>query len=200
MKKLLILLFIFSIVSINHAQEFRGMGLKVGATLTSQEWDYSLGSIDPDNRMGFNIGVFAEFFDLQFFSVVGEVNYVQKGLTNLEGIVAETLLGGDVRLNYLNLAALAKLRFNYVVFSPYIVAGPKIDIELNREAAIENLVVSNFSKERVGFKLGIGTELDLKSVILLAEFLYDADFNELYNENNLVIDSKSYDFRIGILF
>jgi hypothetical protein len=200
MKKVLLLALITLLYTSAEAQVVRGAGMKIGATLSSQTWDSQLTDVDPDSRMGFNIGAFVEFLDAPFFTIVGEVNYIQKGLSNLEAQIAENLLDGDIRLNYLNFTALAKLRLNYIAFSPYLVAGPKLDIELNREAIANSLIINNFKKERLGFRIGLGTEINLQAFDFLIELLYDADFNELYNENNLSINTRSYDLRVGIMF
>jgi hypothetical protein len=200
MKKTILLLVLILFAGISQAQLLRGMGIKAGLTFANQDWNHPITDVGPDSRAGFNLGIFAEFFDMPLFSVVGELNYVQKGVRNIEGQIAETLLGGNIRLNYLNISALAKLRIDYPAVSPYIVAGPKLDIELNRDAAVENIIVNNFNKERLGFKLGVGTEIRFPALTMLAELIYDADFNELYNSNNLSINTKAYDLRIGIMF
>jgi hypothetical protein len=200
MKKLVTITLVLLFAGISQAQLLRGAGIKLGVTFASQNWDYAVVNIDPDTRVGFNIGAFAEFFDIPVFSVVGEVNYVQKGLRNLEASIFDEFLDGHVRLDYLNFSVLGKARLHYVAVSPYIVAGPKLDIEINRNAIEESLILSNFNKERLGFKIGIGTEIHLLYASLLVEFIYDADFNELYSNNNLSIDSKSYDLRIGVMF
>jgi hypothetical protein len=200
MKKILIIFIIVLFAGVNHAQLLRGAGVKLGLTIASQEWDYAPVNIDPNNRAGFNIGIFAEFFDMPIVSVIGEINYVQKGLTGLGGIIFDETLGGDIRLNYLNFSVLGKLRIDYIAVSPYIVAGPKLDIELSRDAIANSLIINNFSKERLGFKIGLGTEIHLPAASLLVEVLYDTDFNQLYNQNNLSIDTKSYDLRIGLMF
>ncbi len=51
-----------------------------------------------------------------------------------------------------------------------------------------------------GLKAGIGTEVNLIAFNLLAEFVYDADFKELFENDNLKINTNSYDLRVGILF
>ena len=62
-----------------------------------------------------------------------------------------------------------------------------------------NVVEENLDKNKLGFKVGIGTEINLLSLNLLAEILYDADFDELYKNENLKINSNSFDLRVGII-
>jgi hypothetical protein len=203
MKKLLIVGFILVLCTASQAQFIRGYGLKVGGTVANQVWDYTGQSIiEPDGKVGFNLGGFIEFLDLPAISVVGEVNYVQKRaeedvavttIENPDGVGTQTYNFGD---DYLNISALAKLRFSMVVIAPYIVAGPKIDFSLNRQ--IDTDFEDDFKNARFGFKIGVGTEVDLKVIHLLAEFIYDYDANSLYKGNDLEIKTNSFDFRIGI--
>jgi len=49
-----------------------------------------------------------------------------------------------------------------------------------------------------GFKIGVGSEFKFDSFNLLAEILYDYNFNDLYKGEYLTVTSDSFDFRIGI--
>ena len=51
-----------------------------------------------------------------------------------------------------------------------------------------------------GIKIGIGSEIELGTFNLLAEILYDYNFNDLYEGEYLTVTSDSFDFRIGIMF
>jgi len=215
MKKLLVVLFIIILSSALQAQFIRGYGIKVGATISSQDWEYSnlsgisSASFDSDNRLGLNIGVYAELLNIPFFSVVAELNYLQKGM-ELDGPITtvDNPIGTsqsttwDTRIDYINLSALGKLRLNYGLLSPYIVAGPKMDFEINKESSFgsENEVESKFEENRLGFKVGVGTEIKLLAFNVLAEIIYDADFNELFENENLKVNTNSFDLRVGLLF
>jgi opacity protein-like surface antigen len=211
MKRLLFFIVVVIFQSSVSAQLIRGYGLKLGSTISNQSWEYdqSVGaSFDPDNRTGLNIGVFAEFLDIPLLSVVAEVNYVQKGMkdevaiTTAESPYPESFITWDTRIDYLNLTALAKLRLNYGVLSPYLVLGPKIDFELNQDRSIDggSIVEDEFNTSRFGLKVGIGTEVNLLPITFLVEILYDVDFDELYKNENLKVSSNSFDIRVGIMF
>ena len=210
MKKFFATIILITLISFNaDAQFVRGFGLKVGGTIANQAWDYTTDiNFDPDNKLGFNIGLFAEFLDVPFLSVVGELNYVQKGVE--EEVNVATVQNPDgagetttwtISNNYLNLSLLGKIRMNLVVVSPYIIAGPKMDFEVNRDYDFGNAPFGDeFKKSRFGMKVGAGTEINLVVVNLLAEFIYDFDFNPLYEGEFLEIKTSSFDFRIGIYF
>ncbi|MBK7377910.1 MAG: hypothetical protein IPJ03_02720 [Ignavibacteriales bacterium] len=76
-----------------------------------------------------------------------------------------------------------------------------MDFEFNKINSLGtvNDVEENFNKNRFGFKLGIGTEIKLLSLNLLAEILYNKDFNELFENENLKVNSNSFDLRVGII-
>jgi hypothetical protein len=205
-----ILIFSF-LVTASHAQILRGYGFKIGATLASEDWDYTRLSTDftPDSRWGFNLGVFGEFLNIPYFSLVTELNYVQKGMTKELPVTTITHPDGtgeyvtwDSRIDYLNLSALGKLRSGFGLFTPYIFIGPKIDFELGVDNSLgtTNEVEENFNSIMYGLKVGGGTEIKLTSFSLLAEIIYDYNFNDLYKNEYLTVTASSVDFRIGIIF
>lgn len=204
MKRLILgLIFILISSTVAQAQLVRAWGLKAGATFSKQEWDYTSSADNPEkyNRTGLNIGGFVELLNNPLFTIVTEANYIQKGAENsvtvpLPGPDAE--ITSDRRIDYLNFAALGKLRINLGIVQPYVLAGPKIDFEIEKTNSVP--FQDNFQKGRWGFKVGIGGEVNILPINLLAELLYDADFNDLYDTQDLNINTSSVDLRVGILF
>ncbi|MCP5063473.1 MAG: PorT family protein [Ignavibacteriae bacterium] len=210
MKKVIFILIIFS-TTISYSQIIKDFGLKIGGTLSHQNWDYSNSSLNinfsPDNKLGFNFGVFVESSNISFFNVVGELNFIQKG--SQEEFIVKTFESpsgtGETKLwklglNYLNLSILAKPNLNLGLVKPYLLVGPKIDLELSKSIDSNESFYDEFSKSRIGLKLGVGSEINIINIRFLAEFIYDTDFANLYKNENLEITSDSYDFRIGIYF
>ena len=95
-----------------------------------------------------------------------------------------------------------KLRFDFTIFTPYLVIGPKVDLEINNVNSFgsANEVEENFNSIMYGIKVGGGTEIKLNSFSILAEIIYDYNFNDLYKNEYLTVTASSVDFRIGILF
>ncbi len=211
MKKFFLALILVTFISTSQAQFVRGYGLKLGTTVANQDWEYvpSLNvTLSPDNRLGLNIGFFAELLNNPILSIVTEVNYVQKGMkTDIEKTTVSNpdgtgeFITWDTRVDYINLSALGKFRVKLGIVSPYVIAGPKIDFEINKVFSLDeaNSVEENFNKNRIGFKVGIGAEINLMSLNLIFEFLYDADFNELFENENLKVNSNSIDLRVGLM-
>jgi hypothetical protein len=215
MKKACFMFALIFVVSNSQAQIIRGYGLKVGTTISNQDWEYSNTSglsklsFDTDSRFGLNIGLFIELLDIPFISIVTEVNYIQKGMKKELPVTTVSQPAGtgefvtwNTRVDYINISAFGKLRINAGPLTPYILLGPKIDFEINKTNSLGpvSVVEENFYKNRFGLKVGIGTEINLLSFNVLAEFLYDADFNELYENETLKVNSNSFDLRIGIIF
>jgi hypothetical protein len=85
-------------------------------------------------------------------------------------------------------------------FTPYLLIGPKVDLELSKSTEPSGPLYDDFNQFRVGLKLGIGSEINVINLRFLAEFVYDTDFSNLYKNDYLEITTYSYDFRIGIYF
>ena len=186
MKKVCFIFALIMFVSTSQAQIIRGYGLKVGTTISNQDWEYSNSSglsglsFDSNSRVGINFGIFTEFLNVPFISIVTEVNYLQKGMkkdipvtTNSQPDGTGEFITWDTKVSYINISALGKLRINTGLFTPYILLGPKIDFEINKSNSIGslNVVEENFNKNRFGLKVGIGTEINLSAFSFLAEFL-----------------------------
>jgi len=210
MKKIVILLVIFA-TSISYSQIIKDFGLKIGGTISHQNWDYTnLGfdpGFNPDNKLGFNIGLFVESPDISFLRIVGELNFVQKGIQEeLAVTTAESPIPtGETKLwklgiNYLNLSILVKPNLDFNLIKPYILIGPKIDLELSKSVESEESFYDEFNKNPIGLRLGLGSEIQIINLRFLAEFIYDTDFENLYKNKNVEVTSHSYDFRIGIFF
>lgn len=209
MKKLIIIVLLAGLYSTAQAQFIKNIGVKIGGTVSDQKWEYSHGSpvaLDPDSKIGFNAGIFAEFLDMPFLSLIGEVNYVEKGmqmnvyLTSVEdpGLGTEKLCKAG--FNYLDFSLLAKVRLDGIIFTPYLLAGPKVDFELSKTGELigDDSIFNDFKKSRFGFKAGVGTEVKLFKITFLAEVLYDADFGSLYEGGLLKVTSSAVDFRTGV--
>ncbi|MFZ1289531.1 MAG: outer membrane beta-barrel protein [Melioribacteraceae bacterium] len=106
----------------------------------------------------------------------------------------------ELGISYLNFSVLIKPNLSFGIIKPYLLIGPKIDLELSKSTETDESFYDDFNKSRIGLRLGIGSEIKIINQRFLAEFIYDTDFNNLYENENLEVTSKSYDFRIGIFF
>ncbi|MCX6150867.1 MAG: porin family protein [Ignavibacteriales bacterium] len=208
MKKNIAFVFLLLIIvsSSLNAQLVRSYGFKIGGNLAKQDFNYASNlSIDlkTDNRFGLNVGAFIEFLDLPVASIIAEVDYTQKGMKytstvrtteHPEGIGTTTV---NNRIDYLSILLLGKVRYNLILFSPYLLAGPRVDIEINKNIDKNyDEVYKDFKKGNFGLTFGIGTEI-IK--MLLAEIRYNVDLTDAYSTANLKVKNQSIDFLVGIM-
>ena len=205
MKILFSILFVLFFFQNIEAQIISKYGIKSGLTISSLKWE-SNPYFKFENKNGFNLGIFAEFLDYSFFNIVAELNYVQKGFVLKTEITSfEHPEGtGEFRTHpsqtdYLNSTILGKIKLSQSDFRPYFIVGTKFDFEIYNNDKIF-IIQDDFAKFIPGLKVGLGTEFTISKLNFLTELLYDANFIELYEENNLNISSSSIDIRLGIIF
>ncbi|PID59258.1 MAG: hypothetical protein CR986_06520 [Ignavibacteriae bacterium] len=208
MKKLLFILFIL-VPSLTYSQIIKDVGLKIGGTLSAQQWESTSLSnqikFNTDLMAGFNAGIFFQSQDYSIFNILFEVNFIQKStakdniinIINLPDGIAEDW---NVNLNYLNLAIMLKPKINLGIFAPYVMVGPEVDMELSKSTETPKVFYDEFKKTRPGLRMGFGSEINLGTLRLLAEFVYDSEFDTLYDKNEIELDTYSYDIRFGIFF
>ena len=207
MKKLSILIIILLLAISSEAQVLRSVGIKLGFTLSSQDWKYSnlssISSWNPDSKLGFNGGLFAEFLNDNIFTIVTELNFLEKGAEyempvttadNPDG-TGQTILW-NASLTYLNFSLLGKARYDMGAITPYLIAGPYLDIELNKS---DELSYQDADKNRLGLKAGIGSEINILPVKLIVEFVYQYDFDSFNKTELLEITSQAFDIRVGVM-
>ncbi|MBU2505604.1 MAG: PorT family protein [Bacteroidetes bacterium] len=208
MKKLFFIFFILLATS-SYSQFLNKYGIKIGETVSYQTWEYSqLGNYVMDKKVGFNIGVFAEFYDWCFISFIGEINYIQKGFQ--EELYRAIRVNNDyktesllrkVRFDYINISLLVKPKINFSFLVPYLIFGPRMDFEIGKSSNYPiGDFYDDFNKNMIGLKFGVGTEIIILKYGLLLEVLYDLNIREVYKNPNLEVKASSIDFRIGVIF
>jgi len=211
MKKFFFLLTILFSVSVINAQIIRNAGIKTGVTFLSQDWKVPVDKFSTDKVANFNIGIFAELFGSSNFSLVTELNYVRNKIKSTIPVrnyqdfnSRKNFTTMDGTLDYLNISALCKFRIDLMLFSPYLIVGPKLDIELDKSfSSIDNLytnMVKSIDSKRYGIKAGIGSQFNLLALNMLVEVIYDINFNKLLDKNKTEIKANAIDLRLGIIF
>lgn len=208
MKKLIFALFLLFLSAASlQAQIIKNIGFKAGGTISQHKNEYSIGSSPqfPAPRIRVNAGIFGEFFNHPVFSMIGEINYVEKGartevfLTDVQhpdGTGEKMYLNIDNDL--LNFSILAKARLESAICSPYIYIGPKIDFELNRNEISKTFYADNlYNTTRFGYKIGIGTEAVLFGIHFLTEVVYDQDFGNLFDSPAIKVSTNTIEFKAG---
>jgi opacity protein-like surface antigen len=209
MKLILISLFI-SITAINiNAQILSNYGIKLGADITNQSWDYkNSGNVKWDNITTVSPRIFAEI-NLSPIQIEGELGYSRKGfetsipvttVTNPDGTGESYMIKNQ--LNYLNFSLAGKYSYAMGVFAPYVIAGPQLNLLINKNTdKYMNIIFDNYKKYNVGVSLGLGTEVKgLLPVALLIEYRYETDFINNYNTDDVNIKNYSHVVLLGVRF
>lgn len=210
MRKAILGLLLAACTSVLSGQIVSGIGIKTGIGSSNHSWDYSDGfELKLDDKTGFSSRVFADFFNFKFFCVEGEIGYLRKGFT--DKIPFTTTLQPDgtgeyitfnISLDYLNFSTLAKFKYETKYVTPYILAGPQINILVNKDVHDAwKVIYDKFKTTNIDFSVGAGAEFNLKLPLsLLLEYRFEKDFGNNYDAPYIDIKNYSHVFLIGVKF
>lgn len=209
MKSLLIIIFLTTFTFNVNAQIISSYGLKLGVGISNQSWYYQsdLLNMDLKDKVGVTARIFADFLSISFFQVEGEIGYLRKGFKDKVLITTASQPDGtgeyiseNNSLDYLNISALAKFKYDLEIFSPYIVVGPQLNLLLNRnvEQGWKD-VFDKFKDTNIGLSVGVGSELKtILPITILVEYRYERDFLDNYDVPNIDIKNYSHVILLGV--
>ena len=204
MKKIIfaVLTLLATCLSVGESQLIRDYGIKIGVASTNQNWDWAptAGYVAASTaaHQSFEVGAFIEWFDIPFFSVLTEVQYIRKGSDVTTTMPMTTIENPDgngqfisysTKISYLSMPILAKLRMNGGLLSPYIVAGPRFDFCLTSSGAFS---ASDLKTLNVGSTFGVGVEsASIFPIQVGLEFRYSPDSQASYSTPLLTVKNRS---------
>ena len=184
-------------------------GVKIALSTAGQSYElFAVPGIESDRRFGLAAGVFLEWFDLPLLSVITQVEYAQRGMsqdfnvTDTSGATIGTLKIGN-RLDYISIPIMAKARIDLGGVTPYALAGIRFDYLLgySSDRGAFNELYDAFDKSIMGGTAGAGIELkELLPVGVLAEVRYNFDLTDSYKTDLARVSNNSLDFWVGITF
>ena len=197
------LILLFS--SVADARVLQGYGVKAGVVIADQDFDYTFGSgFDTNDRTGFDIGIYAEWFDLAFFSLLTEIHYIQKGMKHDERRITEfgelPPRKWDNRVDYLSFPILVKITIQTSRYSPYFMIGPRIDLFLGHNSNLLEGLYDEFERVDIGGDFVIGVGDNGAPVKILLEFRYSPDFSNAYETDLLKVKNYSFEILFGLGF
>lgn len=205
MKSTVIILLTLLIQATSHSQAIRNIGVKLGGVAANQSWTYSsIPSLPTERRWGIDVGVFIEWFNMPVFSLSSELHFIQRGMKlSLPTITPQDpertgqLVTRSPRLDYLSLPLLAKASLNDGVFSPYVVAGPRVDFLLQTKGEGFQAVFDKFEKVEFGVSVGAGIDLHAFDKVNLGfEFRFSPSLKDGYSTQFLSVRNTSMEFLI----
>jgi len=168
----------------------RDYGIKVGFATANEEWNYPSGyafatNINSISRQGIDVGIFVEWFDIPFISLLTELQYIQNGTDSRTGVffrgINFNLVMEDqfYSRNYFSIPLLAKIRWDGTLITPYVLAGARLNVYLNNRGDIYSIPLDGPKDGYVGGTFGIGIETSsMLQIHFGAEFRYNTDFHE----------------------
>lgn len=205
MKRVLLIFCCFCFLLLAQSSFAVSFGVKLGFNTTSQDFTFTqFGNLGKLNKTGAEFGVFLEFPLVTTFSISTEIRYLQKGeqfdyfswggnLTSPD----QTSLG---RLSYVSFIALAKLKIPISSFNLYGLIGPRFDFKTGpKEVVGFEILTDSYNSPIAGSVIGAGMEFKLGGVgWFLVEGYYGFDWKKLFDSSQLVIDSQTVGFLIGL--
>lgn len=150
MKKISLVAF-FLMAAFAMQAQVPGIGLKGGLNLAS--WSNNGSSVNYQNRVGFNAGLFANFNVSPNFAVQPEVVYSSQGTKYNPGNQEHNL-----QMNYINIPVMLQAK---VGGGLYAQAGPQVGFLMDVKDKVQDIETGFFSKEdfkstdvSLGFGLG----------------------------------------------
>jgi len=220
MKKIIFLVLstLFLFPHLTTAQYISGFGVKAGATLSNQKYDYSL-NIDLDTKLkpGFNASLFAEFLDHRNFNLILESGYDQRGF--IHSVTRTDEFGNIIgesdykyRTDYIFASFGAKLKYKSRLLTPYLLLQPRLNFYLGYGAKypddtpeqIKNLgnpALEDFKKTMFDIGFGAGVEFNrLLPYKVFIEANYNPGLINSFGNSFVKVKEYSFNFKAGINF
>ena len=195
-----ILVFVLICTTILQAQIITGYGIKTGATIANQNFDYQQTSnVSMKNRAGIRLGGFVQWLNYSNFTILTELHYVQRGMIYEQKMTSNSpnpvaTMRFDNNVNYLSIPVLMKILFSKEAFSPYLAVGPRFDILMNYNSDFFSVIYKKFNNFDIGGDIGIG----LENGILFLELRYNHSFSNSYQTQYLTFKNKAISVLTGI--
>lgn len=199
------------------AQLLHAYGFKIGPTAAEQRFQYSSNypyylpdpNLPTKRLWGLEAGIFVEFLNLPYFTVVSELNYSQKGrIVTVDAVAIDhnspsgyVDLGPQdqtLRFHYVSFPILAKFRFQTRTITPFVTFGPRFEYLVSHPSSP---VYDRFNKWEIAASLSGGIEADLGNVLeILLEIVYCPSLTNAYTNEFVTVNNRVIGFLVGVSF
>ncbi len=205
---------IFIICSTLSSYAIKNYGFKSGITLSRWDVNFVQNVVDKEFLYlpGFTGGVFLEWLEEPYLTILSEFNYLQKGsrykvLSEGENFWGEPDYDYINRLHYLSLPILVKYKATQNNYVPYLLIGFRYDylISSSIESAEFKTKYDNFQNHNLGADFGLGFDFSLFERDFNLEYRFSSHFNYLFKTNSdgllsFDIKNESHKLTLGFLF
>ena len=217
MKKALTILFVlvFLCGGFMQAQPVKSISLTSGMVWSTQKVDYKDIDLPNEYLTGFHIGFAVEFLQHEYFSILAEIGYTQKGFKLETDITTpdfpEGGLGTKVwkyRFSYVYLSPMFKVRKEFGGFVPYVFIGPRLDYQLDYPSDLFSKESATYFNDFIfGMTYGLGIEYMFGSFGVGLIFQNQYDFTLAYHHeledgyiSGLDIKNNAFILDLGLKF
>ncbi len=219
MKTLAAAIIFISMLSLTYAkaQLLHAYGFKIGPTAAEQRFQYSSNypyylpdpNLPTKRLWGLEAGIFVEFLNLPYFSVIAELDYSQKGrIVTVDAVAIDhnspsgyVDLGPQdqtLRFHYVSFPILAKFRLQTPTITAFVTFGPRCEYLVSHPSSP---VYDRFNKWEIAASLSAGIEADLGGVAeILLEIVYCPSLTNAYNNEFVTVDNRVIGFLVGVSF
>jgi len=213
-KKTIVIIFILMTWCITNAQIINNYGIKVGAGLSNQYWEYKNSSFSnlsgwDDYKIGLIGQLYAEKLLGNHFSLRPVLGYIQKGFKDdIKFIMEEdeeiAVKDNKVILHDLSLDLSIKLIPFQKSIKPYILLGLRGDYLIDYRSVIIDFqgkdyelntgLYDDFNKFTLGCLIGVG--ISYKD-LLFFDFEYNPAISKNFESAGLAIHNRYFDLTVG---
>jgi hypothetical protein len=178
------------------------VGLNTATVFTNSGYGY-YGYTNPDYRVGFNVGLTADHYFSDRWSLKAKVIYDQKGWDS--GYISfndNSSYATDYKLNYLTIPVMANWHFGRTR-NWYLNFGPYIGILLNAKESAKNTDVKPYiNNPDGGLAVGIGVKFPIgEGSKFFIEYLGQGGVGDVFKNNfDTSVNNSVSSFNIGVTF
>jgi opacity protein-like surface antigen len=191
--KIIVLSIMLFLSCFSYSQIIKSIGFKSGVSLSNQKWEHSLMSYGRtfNTFAGYYSVINADFIKKENWELgidFGFYKSCNKSEDDPYDLNTQEQVGmTDIRIGFLTFSPILKLKTQLKSFTPYLIAGPRIDYFVSR---LSNDFVkgmeADINKTQFGFNIGEGILYNFNNFSIFAEYQFFYSFTKLIDKPALL--------------
>lgn len=182
---------------------FAQIGVRAGITLPNQNFEQDGVEFSFDNNLGLTLAAFFEIGISDNFAIQPELAFVQKG-TKTKIDFLGTTEESKLRINYIDIPVLAKLKFGNESIAAYVAAGPTFGYAITGsteedgdKTSFEDDDWDGYNRLEIGANAGAGLGIPLDIGLIFLDFRYLFSLTNLSDDSDITYHNKGICISIG---